>query len=244
MSQQELTTNDKAARAWAIYTTHFVVVTFEKLKEIYEGEADFEDSSDEDCEKVLQYFLDLIAPYDPEFAKIVEENKSLRERPEYHPEESAFIHIGKVFIRACYFAGYEFLHCNLTSRPVETTDNKVLALVVTALMHDMFKMRTLKYHPVHGYPQCPGHDKKAAEYFRNTQRNILQFSDELSDTIEWLIANHMRIAQIDEMRPHKQAELRDHPDFKYLEIFHQMDNMLKPFELRTAYNKLNQIVAN
>lgn len=227
---------NKVKDAWTFYLTAAILACKEDFNK-FEIE-DLTDPNDEDSEKCLDFILDNLYQYSPEFCNIVRENKALRERPEFHPEANAFIHIAKVWVKACWLAYYEYVMANNHGRDPK---EKVLALIIVALCHDMFKMRTLKYHPVHGYPQCPGHEAAAAKWYKEVLEKSLDFSDSFNETVHWLILNHMRIKQIDQMRKSKQDALREHPDFYLLEIFNSMDSMLKPFSIQEAYNKLNRI---
>lgn len=228
------------AKVYAAWNYHLneAIITCGKVLEKYYSIEYLPELKDEESVAALEHVLNELYPYSPEFCDIVRENKALRERPEFHPEANAFIHIAKVWIKACALAHYEFMMAEANERD---RNEKTLALIIVALCHDMFKMRTLKFHPVHGYPQCPGHEAVAAKWYKENLAKCLEFSDEVNETIHWLILNHMRIKQIDLMRKSKQDALREHPDFYLLEIFNSMDSMIKPFSIQTAYNKLHGI---
>jgi hypothetical protein len=132
----------------------------------------------------------------------------LRERPDYHPEESAAKHIEIVTNR-----------CIASNNP---------NLIMTAFFHDLFKAETARPNPKNGFPTCPGHDAASASFIRrdeDAQAFIRLFRADV-ETVAWLVSQHMRIAQIDNMRASKQAAFRAEPHFRLLEAFHCCDNML------------------
>lgn len=141
------------------------------------------------------------------------ELKNLRERPDYHPEPSCWDHINEVAYRAHLIGNVN--------------------LILTAWLHDSFKLILNKTNPKTGWPSAPGHDKAAARLVR-TNRDIQCWIIYCGGDIEcvaWLCEQHMRIGQIDKMRPAKQESLRNHKWFPLLEIFHRCDDMTTEFIL-------------
>ena len=136
------------------------------------------------------------------------ELSQLRERPDFHPEESAAKHIEIV-----------------TNRCIVSNNAN---LIMTGFFHDLFKAKTARLNPKNGFPTCPGHDVEAEKFIRRNediQAFIRSFKAD-PDTVAWLVGQHMRIAQIDKMRASKQAAFRAEPHFRLLEAFHCCDNML------------------
>lgn len=136
------------------------------------------------------------------------ELRKLRERPDYHPEESAAKHIEIVTMR-----------CIATNNP---------NLIMAGFFHDIYKAETARPNPKTGWPMCPGHDVRAEELIRtdkDVQAMIRSFNADV-DIVAWLVGQHMRIAQIDRMKELKQNAFRAHPYFKLLQAFHCADNML------------------
>lgn len=134
--------------------------------------------------------------------------RQLRERPDYHPEESAAKHIEIV-----------------TNRCV-ASDNP--NLILTGFLHDICKAETARPNPKNGFPMCPGHDFEAAKLIRtneDVQRFIRTFKGNV-DIVEWLVAQHMRIAQLSVMKKSKQDAMTNHPWFNMLQAFHCCDDML------------------
>ena len=64
--------------------------------------------------------------------------KGFRERPDYHPEESAYIHIKIV-----------------TNRLIQTGNPD---LIVSGILHDICKLETAKINTKNGFPTSPGHE--------------------------------------------------------------------------------------
>jgi hypothetical protein len=132
----------------------------------------------------------------------------LRERPDFHPEASAAKHIEIV-----------------TNRCIATGDPN---LIMTGFFHDIFKAETARINPKNGHPTCPGHDAAAERFIRENVdvQNFIKLFKADVDTVAWLCGQHMRIAQINAMRPSKQAAFRAMPHFGLLEVFHVADDML------------------
>lgn len=130
-----------------------------------------------------------------------------KERPDYHPEPSVWDHLNIVAYR-----------CSLHNNP---------NLVLTAWLHDSFKLILTEINPKTGYPTAPGHDKAAAKLVR-TNKDIQKWIKNCGgdvECVEWLCAQHMRINSIDEMRPKKRRDLENHKWFPLLQTFHQADDM-------------------
>lgn len=155
--------------------------------------------------------------------------RQLRERPDYHPEESAAKHIEIVTNR-----------CIVSNNP---------NLILTGFLHDICKAETAKPNPKNGFPMCPGHDFEAAKLIRtnpDVQNFIRTFRGNV-DIVEWLVAQHMRIAQLGVMKKSKQDAMRNHEWFPLLEAFHCCDDMLvtdqeavtQMFDILTGHRQIN-----
>jgi hypothetical protein len=142
-----------------------------------------------------------------------EKLKSLRERPDYHPEESAFEHIRIV-----------------TDRLIPTGDPD---LIVSGMLHDLFKCDTATINPKTGYPTCPGHDVAVASFIRRDeeiQRWIISMGADV-DMVQNLCKDHMRFHQFSQMKKQKQEEFMSRSHWKKLEFLGAADNMLEEFDL-------------
>jgi hypothetical protein len=149
--------------------------------------------------------------------------RQLRERPDFHPEESAAEHI-RIVTERCIRSGLP-------------------NLIMTALFHDLFKAETARLNPKNGWPTCPGHDSKGEAFIRNNvevQEFITIFGADWN-IVAWLVGQHMRIAQIDNMRASKQAAFRAEPHFDALVAFHFCDDMTISNE--EAISNARQILA-
>lgn len=146
----------------------------------------------------------------PQFIKTMFlELSQLRERPDYHPEENAAAHIKIVTDRCCM-----------------ATNN--VNLIMAGFFHDIMKAKCAKINPKTGWPTSPGHDTAAERLIRiniRVQQMIESYGASV-ETVAWLVGQHMRIKQIDKMRPFKQKELRSHPWFNLLQALNCADDML------------------
>jgi hypothetical protein len=143
----------------------------------------------------------------------LESLKGLRERPDFHPEESAFEHIKIV-----------------TDRLIPTGDSD---LILAGCLHDLFKHDTVRINTKNGYPTCPGHDTGVAKFILasvDVQEWIKSLGGEVNNVAD-LCRDHMRFHQFDKMRRSKQDEFMSRPHWGKLEILGAADNMLEEFDL-------------
>jgi hypothetical protein len=162
-------------------------------------------------------FQDLINTAPPVIARKLEQLKFLRERPDFHPEPSAFEHIKIV-----------------TERLIPTGD---MDLILSGILHDICKFDTVKMNEKTGWPTSPGHDNHA--------ETLIRFSPSIKEWIEenggnWdkvasICGAHMRFHQLGTMRPFKRdaqiAYWTEKGIMVKLEIFGAADNMLVDFDL-------------
>jgi hypothetical protein len=147
----------------------------------------------------------------------LEQLKFLRERPDFHPEPSAFHHIQIV-----------------TDRLIPTGNPN---LIMAGVLHDIAKFDTVKQNPKTGFPTSPGHDDVAfALVMDNMQvRAFCTQNNADPDTVALICKNHMRFHQLGDMRPAKRdRQIQDWKDqgiFDMLQIFGAADNMLADFDL-------------
>lgn len=144
-------------------------------------------------------------------------NKSLRERPDFHPEANAFEHIKIV-----------------TERLIPTKD---MNLIFAGIFHDICKADTAKINPKSGWPTCPGHDVKAFDFvkeFPSVQSWIIRNGGD-PDKVAHICLNHMRFHQLGDMRESKREiniqKWKDQGIWDYLQIFGAADNMIVEFDL-------------
>lgn len=162
-------------------------------------------------------FNDLIESAPSIVKKKLTANKSLRERPDYHPEESAFEHIRIV-----------------TERLIPTGD---MNLVFAGIFHDICKAETAEISPKTGFPRCPGHDVKAFDLIKETPviQSFISSGGGDPHIVAHICLNHMRFHQLGEMRESKREafiqRMTDQGIFQYLQIFGAADNMLVDFDI-------------
>jgi hypothetical protein len=147
----------------------------------------------------------------------LEQLKFLRERPDFHPEPSAFHHIQIV-----------------TDRLIPTGNPN---LIMAGVLHDIAKFDTVKQNPKTGFPTSPGHDDVAFTLVMDNMQ-VRAFCTQHSadpDTVALICKNHMRFHQLGDMRPAKRdRQIQDWKDqgiFDMLQIFGAADNMLADFDL-------------
>ena len=147
----------------------------------------------------------------------LEQLKFLRERPDYHPEPSAFEHIRIV-----------------TERLMQTED---MNLVMAGILHDICKFDTVKMNEKTGYPTSPGHDDAAHDLIMESFPIQQWIAENGADPV--IVANicdnHMRFHQLGAMRDSKREKyiqsFVEQGIMHYLEIFGAADNMLVEFDL-------------
>ena len=141
--------------------------------------------------------------------------KGLRERPDFHPEESAFEHVKIV-----------------TERLISIRD---LTLIACGIFHDICKVDTVKINEKTGFPTSPGHEISAVKFIESdleVQRWILEFGADL-EKVKGICLNHMRIHQLPQMREEKRKKYISQWELDgilgKLLIFSKADDMLIEF---------------
>ncbi len=139
--------------------------------------------------------------------------KTLRERPDFHPEASAYEHIKIV-----------------TERLIPTEDPD---LIMAGALHDLFKYDTVRINPKNGFPTCPGHDTEVAKFILR-EKDVQEWIETIGanvETVANLCRDHMRFHQFDKMRKVKQDEFMSRPHWDKLEVLGAADNMLAEFDI-------------
>ena len=155
----------------------------------------------------------------------LEQLKSLRERPDYHPEPSTFHHIEIV-----------------TNRLIPTGD---MDLILSGILHDICKLDTVKMNEKTGWPTSPGHDQAAFDLIFSSSSIQDWIRDNGGDEVNvaLICKGHMRFHQLGDMRPFKREdqiqEWTDLGIFDKLQIFGAADNMLKEFNMNTIKTSIN-----
>jgi len=147
----------------------------------------------------------------------LEQLKFLRERPDYHPEPSAFHHI------------------KIVTERLEPTNNP--NLILSGILHDICKFDTVEMNPKTGYPRSPGHDDSAFELIVNNMlvRQFCVNNGADLNQVALICKYHMRFHQLGKMKPAKREKtIEDWIElgiWEDLKIFGAADNMLVDFDL-------------
>lgn len=147
----------------------------------------------------------------------LEQLKFLRERPDFHPEPSAFEHIKIV-----------------TTRLIKTENPN---LIMAGILHDICKFDTVKENPKTGWPTSPGHDDAASALIESipTIQTWILVNGGHWPSVSAICKSHMRFHQLGNMRPAKrEATIQNWKDlgiWNDLQIFGAADNMLEEFDL-------------
>ena len=150
--------------------------------------------------QTLESFIKILPK---EIQNYLEKSKQVPQTLKWHPEKWVYKHIEIVFDRAR-----------------KTGD---IDLVLTAIFHDLGKMDTTTsdpekpdVHPSHGHERISTKlVLKHADWIEEMGGNL--------EKIHFLVANHMRMKTIDEMRPFKQELLRSSEYFNDLKKFTKID---------------------
>jgi hypothetical protein len=149
----------------------------------------------------------------------LEQLKFLRERPDFHPEPSAFAHIQIV-----------------TERLLQTQNPN---LIMAGILHDICKFDTVRENPKTGFPTSPGHDQAAHDLIlhNHTIQDWIRDNSAKVTVVANICLGHMRFHQLGDMRPAKSdAQIQTWKDqgiWEFLQIFGAADNMLEEFDLNS-----------
>lgn len=154
-------------------------------------------------------FEELLGQSPVEVQALIDDLKKIRERPDFHPEESAWEHVKIV-----------------TERLIQTGD---IDLVMAGIFHDIGKFVMNKTSEKTGFPSAPGHDKFGAEKALQHREWIKTFGADPVIVSE-ICENHMRMKQMDKMRSSKQQKMLELKSWDKLQIFTRADNMIDNFE--------------
>jgi hypothetical protein len=172
----------------------------------------------------MNFFENLVASLPTILKNRFERAKNIMHSPTYHPEGSVYNHIKIVVER-----------CTQYNDPV---------MVAAALLHDICKVDTAAINPKTGYNSFIGHEDVAAKLIRNNSEIQVWISNycgiENLDKVVGIVANHMKIHQLSEMKVSKQqkyiAEWTEQGIFEYLVMHSAADNMLVEFDCENYRN--------
>jgi len=126
--------------------------------------------------------------------------KGVEQPPQYHPEGDVWVH---------------------TLLLLEGLRQPSLTLALGALLHDVGKPPTFR---VAERIRFDGHAEEGARMTRVILQR-LRFSNDVTEQVEMLVANHMRFKDVPKMRDSKLKRFLRMPDFPELLELHRLDSM-------------------
>lgn len=162
----------------------------------------------------MKNFEQLVSSAPKQVQDMLEELKTFRERPDFHPEESTFEHIRIV-----------------TERLMTTGDPD---LIMTGFFHDLFKLKTATVR--NGFPSSPGHDTEV-EAFINSEGSVREFIRENGadpNKVAFMCGQHMRVKHIGEMSTKKRNAVILDSTYPSLLMFTLADRMLMDWDTSVA----------
>jgi hypothetical protein len=162
-------------------------------------------------------FIELVQTAPRIVKRKLEQLKFLRERPDFHPESSAWHHI------------------MIVTERVQQTEK--IDLIFAGILHDICKFDTVKMNEKTGWPTSPGHEDAAHDLILNdeTIQEWIRQNGGMVVRIANLCKFHMRFHQLGQMRESKRNANIEH--WKSLDIWEDLqilgaaDNMLEKFDL-------------
>lgn len=157
---------------------------------------------------------------DEHFSDVIKSLRDVPQTPDYHPEGDVWVHTALV-----------------TGSLIDAyPDNHVLHL--TGLFHDIGKRDTTRWHPSKKRYTAYGHEEESLWYFERVQNYypelFLGMEAEEIGLVYYLIENHMRIKQFDQMNESKRNAMMERKEaFELLQVFSVHDNMVRMFETTT-----------
>ena len=98
-----------------------------------------------------------------------------------------------------------------------------LQIAIAAIFHDLGKVKTTKKNKS-GNWAAHGHEFISARLVEEHKKWIGSIGGK-HKIVKEIVENHMRIKQMDQMRPHKQQALKEHKVYDQLVKFTACDNM-------------------
>lgn len=138
-----------------------------------------------------------------EIQKLLDKCADTPQSEKWHPEGDVLKHTKIVYERA-----------------KKTGD---LNIAIAAIFHDLGKVKTTKKNK-HGFWAAHGHEFVSARIVEQHKKWIKSIGGDHT-IIKDIVENHMKIKQMDRMRPHKQQALREHKVYDHLIEFTKCDDM-------------------
>ena len=153
-------------------------------------------------DKGITNFKSLFKKMPSDLQKRVYNLKNFGQRLDKHPEGNVLKHTIKV-----------------VNRSIKDDD---IDIAIAAMFHDIGKDETAGIHPKKGHITHFGHEKVSAGLVKK-YRNWIQSVGGNTDTVHYIVKNHMRYKQLSDMRPQKQDKMKSEPSFDKLSKFSKHD---------------------
>ena len=147
-------------------------------------------------------FKSLFKKMPSDLQKRVYNLKNFGQRVDKHPEGNVLKHT-----------------ITVVNRSIKDDD---IDIAIASMFHDIGKDETAGIHPKKGHITHFGHEKVSAELVKKYKKWIESVGGN-TDTVHFIVKNHMRYKQLSDMRPKKQADLKSHPSFGKLGKFSKHD---------------------
>ena len=154
----------------------------------------------------INKFEELLLISPDEIVDILNKLKTMRENPDWHPENSAYEHIKIVCDRAINIGN--------------------INMVIGGLFHDLGKEFTREPSKNGKFETSHGHEKISSELVEKYPLWIQSVGAD-PDTVYNIVSQHMRMHKYDEMKQKKQKELQTNPHFDKIKKFAEIDSMIK-----------------
>jgi len=150
------------------------------------------------------------------FSELIEAQKKVPQRPDWHPEGNNYNHTMIVLGR---------IIADIETMPL----SDYIILSATALFHDVGKLDTTAFRNDNLYITAYGHAEASLPYWEKFAKSTLGTATaQYKDRVTWMIANHMNAKFVDNMSAEKQALLKTHQDWTLLSRFaNTYDNMVE-----------------
>ena len=153
-------------------------------------------------DKGITNFKSLFVKMPADLQKRVYNLKNFGQRLDKHPEGNVLKHTIKV-----------------VNRSIKEDD---IDIAIAAMFHDIGKDETAGIHPKKGHITHFGHEKVSANLVKK-YRNWIESVGGNTDTVHYIVKNHMRYKQLSDMRPQKQDKMKSEPSFDKLSKFSKHD---------------------
>ena len=148
-------------------------------------------------------FDDIINKFPSDLKNRILNLKNVDQRRDFHPEGDVLTHTKVVF-----------------DRLTDTTDD--IDILLASIFHDIGKDSTSAINPKTGKLSSIGHEKVSASLV-NFHQDVIKDLGGDPQMVHDIVLNHMKIHQIDKMRPFKQDKFRNMNFFDKLNKFSQAD---------------------